>query len=417
MGHAGAIVNPGADYGTYKSKRAAFEAAGVTVVNSQYELVEAVQKALGGRTYFQPDRYYARMAQIWDAPPPKKTWTTSITKVVPNQLAIRGIPLTDLIGRRSIIEVAALLTTGRLPGKAEKANLDKIARKAALAPVPKIAFHKKDDVSRQLAGLILADTGFHAFSGTEAERTAYLLGRGAAYLARIFKIPLKSAKNFSDMAARAVAGKASLNASHAQMIEAAIVACADHGVTPPSAQTTIMVSTVRAPLEVAVAAGVMAITDVHGGAGASAAEFLLECAASAKKNKLSPFAAAEAIIADRTTRGARRIEGLGHRLHTKDPRRDALWKFAEKSHINGQCIPISKVVGDAFRAVRGLELPINVDGVIGAIVADMGLEPRVAKAIFVFGRIMGLAAHYFEEVSTQPPMRNVDFSQAVYRKE
>jgi len=48
-----------------------------------------------------------------------------------------------------------------------------------------------------------------------------------------------------------------------------------------------------------------------------------------------------------------------------------------------------------------------VDGVIGAIVADMGLDPSVAKALFIFGRLMGLSAHFFEEVTTQPVMRTI----------
>jgi len=68
-----------------------------------------------------------------------------------------------------------------------------------------------------------------------------------------------------------------------------------------------------------------------------------------------------------------------------------------------------------LREVRGLDLPINVDGVIGAIVADMGLDPKLAKALFIFGRIMGLSAHYFEEVASQPPMRSINFSEGVYR--
>jgi citrate synthase len=48
------------------------------------------------------------------------------------------------------------------------------------------------------------------------------------------------------------------------------------------------------------------------------------------------------------------------------------------------------------------------------IVADMGLRPEVAKVLFIVGRIAGLAAHYFEEVSTFPPMRNIDFGMAEY---
>jgi citrate synthase len=45
----------------------------------------------------------------------------------------------------------------------------------------------------------------------------------------------------------------------------------------------------------------------------------------------------------------------------------------------------------------------------------MGLPPRVAKALFIFGRVAGLAAHHFEEIVTQPPMRRINFAQAVYR--
>jgi succinyl-CoA synthetase alpha subunit len=414
MGHAGAIVSPGTGYGTYESKRSALESAGVTVVNSQCDLVEAVRKALGGRTYFQADRYYARMREIWEAAPEKPAWTTSITRVAPNELVIRGKPLEGLIGKRGIMEVASLLVTGRYAPKAELARLDRIARSAAAEPVPAVALAEGDDISKQLAGMMLADRRLSAFTGSNVERTAYCLGRSAAYLARIFKVSVKGAKNFSALASTAVAGKGRLKAGERRVMEASIVACVDHGVTPPSTQTTILVSSARAAFEVAVAAGVCAITDVHGGAGASAAGFFAECAELARKEGLSGLAAAERIIAERTKRGER-IEGLGHRLHTQDPRRDALWKVAAEARVAGDCVAISKVAGDAFRMVRGLDLPINVDGCIGAIVADLGLDPRAAKAIFVFGRIAGLAAHHFEEVSTQPPMRTVDFAQAVYK--
>ena len=91
-----------------------------------------------------------------------------------------------------------------------------------------------------------------------------------------------------------------------------------------------------------------------------------------------------------------------------------LWRLAGRNRVSGDCCAVSKIVTDAFKAVRGMALPINVDGVIGAIVADMGLNVQVAKALFVFGRIAGLSAHYFEEISTQPPMRRVNFAEAVY---
>ena len=72
-------------------------------------------------------------------------------------------------------------------------------------------------------------------------------------------------------------------------------------------------------------------------------------------------------------------------------------------------------IRDRLKAVRGINLPVNVDGVIGAIIADMNLDPKLAKALFIYGRVAGLSAHYFEEITTQPPMRRINFGEAVYR--
>jgi len=200
------------------------------------------------------------------------------------------------------------------------------------------------------------------------------------------------------------------------MLEAAIVASVDHGVTPPSAQATVISASVRGAYEVAVASGIMAITDVHGGAGAKAAEFFAECVlrSDGARDDNALLEAMESVIADRM-RGGGRVEGLGHRLHTEDPRRNALWQLAEQTGVAGPCTAATRLVGEAFATVRGMSLPVNVDGVIGAIVADMGLDPRVAKALFIFGRVAGLSAHYFEEITTQMPMRRIDFARAVYR--
>jgi citrate synthase len=44
----------------------------------------------------------------------------------------------------------------------------------------------------------------------------------------------------------------------------------------------------------------------------------------------------------------------------------------------------------------------------------MGVDVDLAKALFVFGRVAGLSAHYFEEIATQRPMRRINFGEAVY---
>ena len=414
MGHAGAIVAPGAEYGTYRSKRAALEKAGITVVNSQPDLVEAVRKVLGGKRYFVPENHFARMKAMWESPPPVPTWGTRVTKVEPNNLVVRGHPLVGMIGKRSFLEAAALLVTGEYPKKDTLARLDRIACRAAAVPVPKVVLGKDEDISKGLAAMLLTDPGMPRFKGERVERVAYTLGRVAAYFARLLGNPLGRAKSFSALAAKAIGGPKASSPAAAAMLEAAIVACVDHGVTPPSSQGTRLTSSVRAAFEVSVAAGVANITDVHGGAGAKAAEFFLACRTLAEKKGLGLREAAEAVIRDRLATGAR-IEGLGHRVHTRDPRRDVLVGLARKLEQSGPCVAAALVAEDAFASVKGISLPLNVDGAIGAIVADMGLSPRVAKALFIFGRVAGLSAHHFEEVETQPPMRRINFAQAVYR--
>ena len=309
--------------------------------------------------------------------------------------------------------MTALLVTGKFPTAAQLAALGKLAISAAKLPAPRVSFNKDDDVSKKLAGMLLGDKALGAFDGSEIEKTAYCLGRAAACFGKIFKGPKVGGKDFATLSARAITGKGSLSAEKVKMIEAITVACVDHGVTPPSCQATILASTARASFEVAIANGICAITDVHGGAGEKAARFFVECAELARRENLSPREATEKIIAARTAR-ARRIEGLGHRVHTRDPRRDVLWRLTGRMGLSGKCCAISKVVSDAFKTVRGMTLPINVDGVIGAITADMKLDHRTAKAMFIFGRIAGLAAHHFEEITTQPPMRRINFDQATY---
>jgi succinyl-CoA synthetase alpha subunit len=422
MGHAGAIVTPGVETGTFASKKRALEAAGVPVVNSQFDLIDVVRSKLKGKTYFQPERYYAKMKSLWDAPPPKPGWTTLITKVEPNRLVVRGYRVQDLIERASLIEAAHLIVEGDLPDAAQRTALEGLAGRAAREPFPPVVRNPEEDLSKTLQKCILNDEALAGFKPRgkrpRAERTVFGLGRFAAYLAGLegHGTDLRASAPggpFSRDVGLAVAGAERATKERARMLEAIIVASIDHGVTPPSAQATLIASSVRASYEVALAQGVGAITDVHGGAGEKAAAFFLRAAALSEAKGIGPGDALRAVIRDYIARG-QRIEGLGHRVHTQDPRRDVLWRLAEANGSAGACVALSKVAEEALKEVRGLSLPINVDGVIGAIVADMGFDPKLAKALFVFGRLMGLSAHFFEETSTQPPMRTIRFAEAVY---
>lgn len=418
MGHAGAIVAPGGAYGTFHSKKEALERAGVTVVNSQYDLIEAAQVKLS-RTYFDTKRYYEQMRRIWEAPPKRPTWGTLITKVEPNELLISGYPLPQIVAQKGLLETAYLLVEGEFPAPEKLAELRAVALQGALGPGPPLKQGAEEDIAKTLARCLLLDEALATFAEGPALKTAFTLGRVAGYLGTIWETSpalegLSERAGFHELIYRALTGERELDPGRARMLQALIVASVDHGVSPPSAQAAIIAASTRATYEVALASGVGAITDVHGGAGAKAARFFSECVARSRAQGMDLREATKALMSEYVREG-RRIEGMGHRIHTQDPRRDVLWELAEETGIAGEHVAVSKVASEAFRQVRGMDLPINVDGVIGAIVADMGLEPSIAKVLFIWGRVAGLSAHYFEEVASQSQMRRIDFAQAVYK--
>ncbi|MCJ7698126.1 MAG: hypothetical protein MUO73_07345, partial [Thermoplasmata archaeon] len=281
MGHAGAIVSPGQVYGTFQSKKHALESAGVPVMNSQYDLIAEVQKRLQKKTYFDVENYYKKMKTIWDATSKKPGWGTLITKVMPNNLLISGYPLQDIVERKGFLETAYLLVKGEFPDKKTVEEMRKIAVEAAKKPVPKVTHLKNEDISKTLVKYFVLDEELAQYpeGGTDGavKKTIFCLGRTARYLSAILGTEkalehLHGNEPFSHIIYRAVTGNSTVNEQHSRMIEAMIVACVDHGVTPPSAQVTLIAASTRAPYEVAVAQGVGAITDVHGGAGAKAAQ-------------------------------------------------------------------------------------------------------------------------------------------------
>jgi len=423
MGHAGAIVSPGQEFGTFKSKKKALEEVGVKVVNSQIDLIKEVKDKLAGKTYFDVHRYYDKMKTTWEEPPKKPGWGTLITKIVPNTMLLSGYPIQEITEKKSLLEAAGLLLKLELPSKEHVVEFEKSAKEASRIPAPAIVRFDGEDISSALSKSFLMDKDLFNYPDKGKDgpvnKTVFALGRFSRYLANILGngAALDAAgkdEPFTGYIYRSVTGEKTFNEKRARMIEAIITASVDHGVTPPSAQSTLLVATVRPSYSIGIANGIAAITDVHGGAGGEAATFFRKCIAKAEGDGISLENATLEIIKEYMKTG-KRIGGLGHRVHTEDPRRDPLWKLSAEFGLAGKCVEVSKLVTGIFENVRGMSLPINVDGVIGAIVADMGFHPDLAKALFIFGRVVGLSAHFYEEIASQPQMRRINFGDSVYK--
>jgi citrate synthase len=195
----------------------------------------------------------------------------------------------------------------------------------------------------------------------------------------------------------------------ARLMDAVLVASIDHGCTPPSTLAARTVASTGATLSASVAAGIMSINRHHGGAIEDCAVYLrgLLARANAERRAIDEVAADE--VARVKSEGAR-ISGFGHRVHTKDPRTVRLLELASEagmSDAGSTAIAAARAVERAFAAI-GRPLPINVDGAIGAILADLGLDPAVFNGIFMIARTPGLVAHVVEEKTREKPMRRID---------
>jgi citrate synthase len=80
---------------------------------------------------------------------------------------------------------------------------------------------------------------------------------------------------------------------------------------------------------VAVAAGVLAIGDEHGGVGSARTEMIAAGVELAQRESISVDAAARQIIADALA-NKKRLPGLGRRVHSTDPRKAVLFGSERK---------------------------------------------------------------------------------------
>src|SRR5256885_6570150 len=159
-----------------------------------------------------------------------------------------------------------------------------------------------------------------------------------------------------------------------RMLNAVLVSSIDHGVTPPSTMAARSVATTGAPLKDCVAAGILGFGPHHGGDIESCMRFL-DGGLSLMRGGRTLQQAADAIVDECVARNEV-PPGFGHRLHTRDPRAARLFQIALELELEGEHVRLIRVTErslDAYKDHFGRALPVNVDGAIAAICADLGV--------------------------------------------
>ena len=132
-------------------------------------------------------------------------------------------------------------------------------------------------------------------------------------------------------------------------------------------------------------------------------EMIGEGLATASQRGLS-IPEAAALMLDEARANGRRLPGLGHRVHSTDPRVAVLCRMAAETGMKCDGIEFIRAL-EAAAAAKIKPLPINVDGALAAVLFDLGFPPAAGKLIFIVGRVAGLTAEVAEEYEREKPMR------------
>ena len=158
----------------------------------------------------------------------------------------------------------------------------------------------------------------------------------------------------------------------------------DHGVGNPSTVSSRTIQSGGNDMNTSVAGGILALGDSHGGAIEQSME-LLQSEKSAEQ------------IVDEYLEEGEKIPGIGHKVYSdRDPRTEKLFEKTEELGLDGENIEKMKEIRQVF-AERKVELVINVDGAIAAVMSDLGWEPELGKGFFIIARTPGLVAHVRDE--------------------
>jgi citrate synthase len=184
-----------------------------------------------------------------------------------------------------------------------------------------------------------------------------------------------------------------------RLADAVLVALAEHGLVPSVVAARMTLAAAPEALQGAVAAGLLGCGSVVLGSAELAGRFLADCLAAQGDGDMATAASAEV----RRLRADRRvIPGFGHPQHSAgDPRAARLLALADELGVHGSHIEMLHAVHSVLPDVLGRALPVNINGVIPAIMLDAGFPLAALKGIALLSRTAGLIGHLQEE-ATRP---------------
>lgn len=206
---------------------------------------------------------------------------------------------------------------------------------------------------------------------------------------------LIATSNFSDAIYLILRGEKPTEAQ-SKVFTAMLVSVIDHGMGTASSMTARFAASGGNTVNSSIAAGVLALGDYHGGAIEKAMEQLTEV-------KDAKQFVTDALANKKT------IYGFGHKIYKdSDPRVAQVLSVCEKAGFKSTNIELVQVIEKEIEAQKGKKIVLNIDGLMAAILLEMGFNPLQGKGLFVIARTPGLTAQVVEELQSDDHVRRID---------
>ncbi|MDY6880773.1 MAG: citryl-CoA lyase [Desulfatiglans sp.] len=182
-----------------------------------------------------------------------------------------------------------------------------------------------------------------------------------------------------------------------RVMDAVLCGIVDHGLFAPTGLATRVVAS-AAPDSImpGIAAGMLTVGAVTV-SPQDTANVIDEALKMVKEEGVSKEEAAKKIVEDHLT-NRKRMPGLGHPLHpTGDPRAIALKEVAVENGLWGEKGDIYETIHKTFIEMTGKNFPINIDGMMGCVLSELGFAPKEMAGVAALSFMPGMIAHAVEE--------------------
>lgn len=192
-----------------------------------------------------------------------------------------------------------------------------------------------------------------------------------------------------------------------KVFNAMLTASIDHGIKPATGFVPMVVAASGNEMTHALAAGLLTIGPYHGGAIDGAAKMFHEYAHNG--------ATSIADLVSQMRAQHRRIPGFGHKFYKDvDPRAQFLIELAKKEGYAGDYVTIALEFEKAIEKELGSKKVLNIDGVVAALILEIGLPANAGNGIFALARIGGMIAHVLEEMENKTVVRRLEDDEVEY---